>query len=138
MKRVFLVMALLCAGCSAEPSSTLSSRDLRPEVSERGINVGKDGLDELVGKVATRSDAACRIVTAGVRLCMINHGAEAWVYTLDNHPAHGAALFRGLIDRDGRIVFEERGWFAGEEAAARAFFDEAAEIMPILTFESEG
>lgn len=129
-----LSLGLATAACDDTLSSTWSSVDRTPDVSELGIRVEAAALDTITAGVLSRPDAACRNAEPAMHICLVNRGSEAMVFTRAGHAGHPAALFRGLMGRDGRVVFEERGWYAGSEASASGFYTEAAGLMPVLIF----
>lgn len=129
-----LALCLATTACDDTLSNSWSSVDRSPDVSELGIVVDAAALAEITSGVLSRADAACRDSEPAMRICLVNHGSEALVFTREGHAGHPAALFRGLMGRDGRVLFEERGWYAGNEAAAAGFYTEAAGLMPVLIF----
>ncbi len=122
MKKIIAgFLALFMTACGAAPVEEAA-------VSEVGIKTSTPGLIELMQKVSGRDDADCMSPAENVSVCFVSEGREVYSFTFGDHPAHPAALFRGYVEVEGQeaLQLQERGWYAGNEAAARAFFERRA------------
>lgn len=94
-----------------------------PDVQELGLRVDASGLAELKQKVTGRDDAHCHAMASPAVMCHVADGREVYTFTEVGAPAHPSALFRGfVIGDDGTPQLQERGWSAGDSAAAANFF----------------
>ena len=51
-----------------------------------------------------------------------------YAFTLPEHPAHPAWITRKLVDRDGEVVMDLIGYFAGDEEPFSELFQDYAEL----------
>lgn len=94
-----------------------------PDVQELDLRVTGSGLAELKEKVTGREDAHCHAMASRAVMCHVAGGREVYTFTEEGAPAHPSALFRGFVtSEDGTPQLQERGWSAGDEAAAIDFF----------------
>lgn len=130
MKNIwFPVLTAIAIGCAPTPENGVKVVPApKTDVSQLGIAVEESGLAQLRSKVIGRDDAECNATSVG-QLCSIEKQNEIYVFTFVDSPAHPAAMFRGFVELQdgGRVEFQQRGWFAGDEEQAMLFYDQVIE-----------
>lgn len=100
------------------------------DVSDLTITGTIQGLTDVAQSIKARPDAECFESGWLVLSCFVEDRAQVYQMTQDGHPAHPAIFFRGYVSNtDARPTLEEKGWFAGDELQARAFFERGTTSM---------
>ena len=94
-----------------------------PDSSDLSIRTEAETLIALQADISSLPDAHCHAMASPRVMCHVASGREVYVFTEEGALAHPAALFRGFaVSEDGVPELQERGWSAGDEAAAADFF----------------
>ena len=94
-----------------------------PDSSDLTIRTEPKTLMDLQADISSLSGAHCHAMATQRIMCHVASGREVYVFTEEGAPAHPAAMFRGFaVSEDGVPELQERGWSAGDEAAAADFF----------------
>lgn len=94
-----------------------------PDQQTYDLAAETDRITLLMDNIQSRGDYHCHAMASPTTLCELENGRELYVFTEPGNRAHPSALFRGFVlDDDGTPQLHERGWSAGDAAAARQFF----------------
>lgn len=108
----FLTAMALTVSIISIVKSSLAEDTWRFPTDQISTQDWKTYLDETLAKPGVNAYEA-----AGQIIIEIPQEAAVYVFTADTHPAYPAVVKRQAVERDGRIVIDRKGHYAGDRAA---------------------